>query len=250
MTGRVLLALAVLPLAGCYTIRYERHAAPEAGAPRETWHNGLVSGVFDLSGPVQLREMCPGGVASVEHQVTFANGLLQTLTSIPGTFTVLNVWTPATVRVRCAAGGTAAAGRAVKVVLVPLAALAGVEGRTTKVFDEALAGELRRHPRVSVITQSDVVALLGVEKERAMLGCSDAGCMAQIGGALGADRVVHGSVGRVGSSLVVNLSSLEARKATQAASVSERLRGAGDEAFLDALPGMVARLLAEPAPAR
>lgn len=79
-----------------------------------------------------------------------------------------------------------------------------------------------------------------------MLGCADAGCVAEVGGALGADRVVHGSIGRVGSSLLVNLTSLDPRKASHAASVSERLRGASDEAFLDALPRIVDGLIAEP----
>jgi hypothetical protein len=85
-----------------------------------------------------------------------------------------------------------------------------------------------------------------VEKTKTMLGCADAGCVAEVGGALGADRVVHGSIGRVGSSLLVNLTSLDPRKASHAASVSERLRGASDEAFLDALPRIVDGLIAEP----
>jgi hypothetical protein len=116
---------------------------------------------------------------------------------------------------------------------------------TARLLGEALAGELRRRPGVSVLTQSDVAALLGLEKTRQMLGCSEAGCMAEIGGALGADRVVHGSLGRVGGSLVVNLSALDPKRGQAAASVSERLRGAGEEAFLDALPGLADALLAE-----
>jgi hypothetical protein len=73
--------------------------------------------------------------------------------------------------------------------------------------------------------------------------------MAEIGGALGADRVVRGSLGRVGGSLVVNLSALDPKRAVAAASVSERLRSGGDEALLDALPAMADALLAEaPAP--
>jgi hypothetical protein len=98
-----------------------------------------------------------------------------------------------------------------------------------------------------VLTPADVSALLGAEKTRQMLGCAESGCMAELGGALGADRVVHGSLGRVGESLVVNLSALDPRRARAAASASERLRGAGDEALLDVLPALVDALLAEPA---
>ena len=95
------------------------------------------------------------------------------------------------------------------------------------------------------MSESDISALLGMEKTKAMLGCTDAGCIAEVGGALGVDRVVHGSVGRVGSSLLVNLSSLDPKKASHAASVSERLKGATDEAFLDALPRIVDDLITE-----
>jgi hypothetical protein len=89
--------------------------------------------------------------------------------------------------------------------------------------------------------------MLGVEKTRQMLGCTDAGCYAELGGALGADRIVHGSIGRVGDSLVVNLSALDPRRGTTIASVSERLRGAREEAFLDVLPSVADMLLADPA---
>jgi hypothetical protein len=140
--------------------------------------------------------------------------------------------------------------RALKLVLLPLTPRGDVKKETVSVFDEALAGELRRRPGVSVVAESDLAALLGVEKKRQMLsGCADSGCLAELGGALGADRVVHGSVGRVGSSLVITISSLDAPRARTVASVSERLKGAGDEAFLDGLSAMVDRLLAEPGPA-
>ena len=98
-----------------------------------------------------------------------------------------------------------------------------------------------------MLAEADVAALLGVEKKKQMLtGCSDSGCLAELGGALGADRVVHGSVGRVGSSLVITISTLDAPRARTVASVSERLKGSGDEAFLDALQALVDQLLSEP----
>ena len=70
MTGRLAAALAALSLAGCYTIRYERRSAlPEPGTPKETTHHGFVGGLIAGS-PVDLKAMCPSGVASVESQIT------------------------------------------------------------------------------------------------------------------------------------------------------------------------------------
>lgn len=239
---------AALALSGCYTIRYERRAQPEAGAPREQWHHGLVGGAIDASGPIRLAEACPDGWARAESQVTFFNWVGQFLTGFGGLWVVnANLWDPSTVRVQCAR--PAGAARTLTVVVLPLNALGEVGKESARMYTEALAGELRRRPGTSVLTDSDIAALLGVEKRKQVLtGCSDAGCLAEVGGALGADRVIHGTVGRLGGSLLVNLASLDARKARGVASVSERLK-AGDEAFLDALPAMVDRLLAEPAPA-
>jgi hypothetical protein len=247
----VLLALALL--AGCYHVRYQRRGVvAELGAPREQWHHGALGGAFDVSGPVDLAAACPDGFARVESRLTFLNWLGQAV-STGGVLIPLHapLWAPSTVSVVCARPGPAASGRTLKLVLLPLTPRGEVRRESVAVFDEALAGELRRRGGISVVAESDLVALLGVERKRQMLtGCAVSGCLAELGGALGADRVVHGSVGRVGSSMVVTIASLDAARPRTVASVSERLKGAGDEAFLDALPAMVDRLLSEPAPER
>jgi TolB-like protein len=246
---RAVAALLAVALSGCYTIRYERRgASPEAGAPRAVWTHGILGGTIPASLPVDLARACPDGFASVENEVTAGNALGQLLTSF-GVLLALHapVWEPTTVRVVCARPA-AQAGKRKKVVVLPLAALGGVTEERARLLGDALAGELRRRPGVSVLTQSDVAALLGVERTRQMLGCAESGCMAEIGGALGADRVIHGSIGRVGSSMVVNLSALDAKRGAPVASVSERLRAGDDEAFLDALPAIADAVLADPAP--
>jgi hypothetical protein len=242
-------ALAATLLAGCYTIRYERRSAlPEEGTPRELTHQAFLGGTIPGSAPVNLHAMCPAGVASVQQGTAGSDGFWQAVTSLPILLWTVwaPVWEPTTVKVTCARPGlTTRSGKAMKVALLPLSPLGGVSKETAQLLGDALGGELRKRSGVSVLTQGDVAALLGVEKTRQMLGCTDSGCMAEIGGALGADRIVHGSIGRVGGSLVVNLSALDARRATSAASVSERLRGANEEAFLDVLPTVADALLAD-----
>jgi hypothetical protein len=245
---------AVLALAGCYHVRFVRpSASAERGAPREKWHHGFVGGAFDGTGPVDLAAACPDGFARVDTDVSFIQALGQLVTS-GGLLLPLHasLWTPSGVSVVCALPSTGLAPglRKVKLVLLPLVAQGGVAREVVAVFDAALAGELRKRPGVSVLAESDLVALLGVEKKKEMIGgCTDQGCLAELGGALGAERVIHGSVGRVGSSLVVTLATLDAPRSRTVASVSERFKGGSDEAFLDALPSMVDRLLVEPRPA-
>jgi len=251
VTRTLAVALAAALLAGCYTIRYERRSVlAEEGTPREVTHHAFVGGTFIGSAPIDLKAMCPAGVAVVENRTSGSDWFWQGVTSLvpfPGLSTIWTpIWEPTTVKVTCARPGLASrSGRAVKVAVLPLSALGGVAKETAQLLGDALAGELRKRPGVSVLTQGDISALLGVEKTRQMLGCTESGCMAEIGGALGADRIVHGSIGKVGGTLVVNLSALDARRSTATASVSERLHDADEEAFLDVLPSVADALLAD-----
>jgi len=241
-------AVALLLASGCYTIRYERRSAADPGASRDQMHHGFLGGVRGLEAKVDLPSVCPSGVVSVESEVTFIDALFTTATSHLLNLFHVPIWEPSTVRVVCARDGYTTVGKArrVKIALVRLKPLGDVDPAACAMLTEALAGALRKRNGISVLADSDIAALLGVEKTKEMLGCSDAGCVAEIAGALAVDRVVQGSIGRLGNSLLVNLSSLDPRKAVQIASVSERLTGGKEESFLDALPRIVDELIAEP----
>lgn len=77
---------------------------------------------------------------------------------------------------------------------------------------------------LSVIASSDMQAILGIERQRQLLGCSDEGssCMAELAGALGADGVVTGTVVRVGKKYQVNVRIIDARNARPLALYSEQ----------------------------
>ncbi len=61
----------------------------------------------------------------------------------------------------------------------------------------AVATELDKLRAFQVITSEGIRSMLAFEKQRQMLGCTDAGCMVEIGGALGADWLVSGKVTRL-----------------------------------------------------
>src|SRR5688572_24149396 len=55
----------------------------------------------------------------------------------------------------------------------------------------ALAG------KIQVATKAEVSAVLGMERQRNLLGCSEQGsCMAELAGALGVDGIITGSLAR------------------------------------------------------
>jgi TolB-like protein len=64
-----------------------------------------------------------------------------------------------------------------------------------------------------VVSQADVSAMLAFQKQRQMLGCTDEGCLAELGGALGTDYVIAGEAARVGARDHLTLTLLDSRKA-------------------------------------
>ena len=118
--------LAAAVLSGCYTIRYTTNARPEGAVRDETWQHSFINGLIVASPPTNVSAICPNGVAVVENEITFVNGLLSSIVQgavggaiqwqtgavldpaygpYGGPAFSLNVqlWTPSTVRVTCAA---------------------------------------------------------------------------------------------------------------------------------------------------
>jgi Bor protein len=90
-------ALGLSTLSGCYTttLRSGAVANPATVAFDDRWHHGLFWGLAELSGPYDLKQICPEGWAEIETETSFINGLLHYLTS--------GVYASQTVSVRCAA---------------------------------------------------------------------------------------------------------------------------------------------------
>jgi TolB-like protein len=73
-----------------------------------------------------------------------------------------------------------------------------------------MLGRLDAIDGLRTVGREDIEASLGADKQRAALGCDAVACMAEIGGALGVDLILHGQVGRVGSKYSVNVSVVRA----------------------------------------
>ena len=63
-----------------------------------------------------------------------------------------------------------------------------------------------------VITSRDIGALLGVERQKQLLGCGDdTGCSVELASALGTDLLLQGSVGKVGATFVITARLLDTK---------------------------------------
>jgi hypothetical protein len=131
-----------------------------------------------------------------------------------------------------------------RLAVLPVTAGEGVPSGTAAAVAEAVAGEVRRRAGVEVITQREIAAVLSLERQREMLGCQSGACMAELGGALGCDRLVVGDLAQVGESWLFNLKLVETGKARVTAQANRRLRGGTIDDVLDQVPTMVAELFA------
>jgi hypothetical protein len=92
------------------------------------------------------------------------------------------------------------------------------------------ANELDRLGAFHVVTSEAIRSMLAFEKQRQMLGCTDAGCMAELGGALGVDWLVTGKVtrlpaaGGVPETLSLDLTLTSVRRGQREGSVIETAR--------------------------
>jgi hypothetical protein len=66
--------------------------------------------------------------------------------------------------------------------------------------------------KYKVISQEDVIALLGQEQQARLLGCGDIVCMAEIGAAMGAPYLFYSNVGKTGEMMVVSASLIDNAK--------------------------------------
>jgi len=101
--------------------------------------------------------------------------------------------------------------------------------------DAAAAGAAAAAPDHQVLSQGEVVALLGLEKTRQMLGCSDdQGCMADLAGALDSDRLLAGSLTILERTSLITVRLLDVKRSRTLARVNATLLDASQHELVDA----------------
>lgn len=128
----------------------------------------------------------------------------------------------------------------VRVAVMPFQ-LTQVSDELAGYAEDRLATELANHG-FSVTTRSEIQALLGLERQKQLLGCSvDTSCVAEISAALGVEFILVGRLTRLGKRFEVDLRLVRQKDASVAA---RDARGIDDEARLGALLAESARALA------
>lgn len=122
-----------------------------------------------------------------------------------------------------------------------------VDSADAAILEEALASELLRTGKVRVLERSQMQRILKEQGFQQSGLCETSSCAVEVGRLLGVDRLVVGSLGRMGSTLAINLRLVDVATGEMVAT-SSRTTGASAEELLRAVPA-AARELVRPASA-
>ncbi|MDP1827405.1 MAG: hypothetical protein Q8L48_29315 [Archangium sp.] len=137
-----------------------------------------------------------------------------------------------------------------RLVMLELSPGAGVEASLTAPLTEAATGEVQRAGFFEVISSRDLQSLLGLERQKALLGCADEAaknCMTELSGALGARFVMSGTLARLGEAWQLTLTTLDSQKAQPLGRATRLARSL--ENLRAMLPYAVAEATGTPLPA-
>ena len=99
-------------------------------------------------------------------------------------------------------------------------------------YSEHFAEQLRA-AGFEVTTAQQISTLLGFERQKALMACSDVSCVAELANALGVDGLITGQIGKFGPSYQVNVLVISARDGMTLASHSGRVKA--EDAVLEEL---------------
>jgi hypothetical protein len=136
-----------------------------------------------------------------------------------------------------------------KIAVMDVVLKAGAPAGAGQILSEAIVAEVRkREPGAQVISAEEIRSMIQVEGEKQQLGChsdKELACLAEIGGALGVERVVIGSLGRLGKTYVYSLKLVDVGHAEVLRSGSLNLATHDDDELLNATAKLVADLFPE-----
>ena len=126
-----------------------------------------------------------------------------------------------------------AAGKSVtSVAVMPMTVKGKVNKDTALVLDQMILSQLHAAigKTVRVVGKADIDALLGFEKTKDAVGCTESTCAAEVAGALGVDSIITGTIGNIGKKSVLSISWIGQRDARPIARHTQDL-GSNEETF-------------------
>jgi hypothetical protein len=143
-----------------------------------------------------------------------------------------------------AATGALSLTRARTMLVLNLTGAGNVPVHVPSLVTSLLLSELAKVHNLTTVSSKDIDNMLSVERKKDLIGCTSASCLAEIGGALGAELVLYGELGQLGSRFSVNVTILNSRTGQAAGRVSV-LVPANEDAIADETPQLAREIVAK-----
>lgn len=119
-----------------------------------------------------------------------------------------------------------------------------VQSALPDLVTRTLLSHLDSVQNLRTISTDDIETMLDVDKKKAAVGCDTNACMAEIGGALGAELVLYAQLAKIGTRYAINATIVNTRSATVRGRLSI-MTEANDDKLVDALPELAAGVVAK-----
>jgi hypothetical protein len=134
----------------------------------------------------------------------------------------------------------------IKVAVMPVQVEENAAGQVPNLVDDYLLTAVQDLGGHEVIGQDDIEAVLGLEKQKGLLGCTKTNCFSELSGALGVEKLVLMRIGLIEADnkrteWVVTLKLIDIRTAVVEARSSEFIAGSA-KVLLKSLPMIVDKL--------
>ena len=137
-----------------------------------------------------------------------------------------------------------------RVAVMDVTPRGGVSADVASTVSDALVVEVRkRSPGVNVVGAEEIRSMIGLAVEKQKLGCQEVSCLAEIGGALGAERMVTGTLGRLGETYLFAVQLIDVAHARVVRSGSATVSAKHDDLLFGAVASAVGQIFdGKPAP--
>ena len=127
-----------------------------------------------------------------------------------------------------------------RVAVMELGVKAGVEESTARLLTDTLRTSIYNSGIFDMLNREDMVDILGEVKFQQSGACEDTSCIVALGGNLGVEKMVAGTVGLIGEDFSVTLKLVDIAKAKNDVIISDQYRGK-----LEKMPEFINRLADE-----
>jgi hypothetical protein len=128
-----------------------------------------------------------------------------------------------------AAEGSGEAAQKTKIAVLSMKCERGMDESLVGILNELLLTEFEKTGKYEVISDTDLNSILRLEQKKRLLDCTDITCLSEIGGALGVEKMVSASIGRVGDYYLINMKLINVRGIKVEKRINRKVEGEENE---------------------